>query len=312
MMLLALTLSFSAFTALSLAMERHQYDLHGKAAASPARRTQWRVLGWALLTVAFALCVADHGWAMGPVLWLGAMTMRRGSRSGCIRTGRVDRTAGDHAAGAGAGGGVAVTAIQAWRGSTEQPSRHGVDPPARQGSAGRWPAPHEPFADLTPLPASGRHYRAYPSRFSSHARWMRVALEIRTDGACGDLAALGEFGDGVLFQLEAAEVVGEVQHATRCQPGHRRPQQLHLFALHVEIIGAGGVEKVGGSQKITSYWPRSPSSQAIASAWTSRCWLPPCPFSKVVVAPLQVGGRQVDAGGAGGTGHGAYTLATPV
>ena len=75
MMLLALTLSFSAFTALSLAMERHQYDLHGKAAASPARRTQWRVLGWALLTVAFALCVADHGWAMGAVLWLGAMSM---------------------------------------------------------------------------------------------------------------------------------------------------------------------------------------------------------------------------------------------
>ena len=33
------------------------------------------MLGWALLTVAFALCVADHGWAMGPVLWLGAMTM---------------------------------------------------------------------------------------------------------------------------------------------------------------------------------------------------------------------------------------------
>ena len=75
MMLLALTLSFSAFTALSLSMERHQYDLHGKAAASPARRTQWRVLGWALLAVAFALCVADHGWAMGPVLWLGAMTL---------------------------------------------------------------------------------------------------------------------------------------------------------------------------------------------------------------------------------------------
>lgn len=75
MMLLALTLSFSAFTALSLAMEKHQHDLHGKAAASPARRTQWRVLGWALLTAAFALCVVDHGWAMGPVLWLGAMTV---------------------------------------------------------------------------------------------------------------------------------------------------------------------------------------------------------------------------------------------
>ncbi|HGM7337561.1 TPA: DUF3325 domain-containing protein [Stenotrophomonas maltophilia] len=75
MMLLALALSFSAFTALSLAMEKHQHDLHGKAAASPARRTQWRVLGWALLAVAFALCVADHGWAMGPALWLGTMTL---------------------------------------------------------------------------------------------------------------------------------------------------------------------------------------------------------------------------------------------
>ncbi|RTQ85719.1 MULTISPECIES: DUF3325 domain-containing protein [Stenotrophomonas] len=75
MMLLTLTLSFSAFTALSLAMEKHQHDLHGKAAATPARRTQWRVLGWALLTAAFALCVVDHGWAMGPVLWLGVMTV---------------------------------------------------------------------------------------------------------------------------------------------------------------------------------------------------------------------------------------------
>ena len=75
MMLLALTLSFSAFTALSLAMEKHQHDLHGKAAAPAARRTQWRALGLALLTVAFALCVADHGWAIGPVLWLGTMTL---------------------------------------------------------------------------------------------------------------------------------------------------------------------------------------------------------------------------------------------
>ncbi|MBH1738671.1 DUF3325 domain-containing protein [Stenotrophomonas maltophilia] len=75
MMLLPLALSFSAFTALSLAMEKHQHDLHGSAAATPARRTQWRVLGWALLTVAFALCVIDHGWAMGPVLWLGTMTL---------------------------------------------------------------------------------------------------------------------------------------------------------------------------------------------------------------------------------------------
>lgn len=75
MMLLVLGLSFTAFTALSLAMEKHQQELHGKAAASPVRRMQWRVLGWVLLTVAFALCVVDQGWAMGPVLWLGALTL---------------------------------------------------------------------------------------------------------------------------------------------------------------------------------------------------------------------------------------------
>ncbi|MBT2766501.1 DUF3325 domain-containing protein [Stenotrophomonas sp. ISL-67] len=75
MMLLALTFNFSAFTALSLAMEKHQLDLHGKANAGPARMRLWRWLGWALLVIAFGLCVADHGWAAGPVLWLGAMTI---------------------------------------------------------------------------------------------------------------------------------------------------------------------------------------------------------------------------------------------
>ncbi|WMJ68551.1 DUF3325 domain-containing protein [Stenotrophomonas sp. 24(2023)] len=75
MMLLALGVTFSAFTALSLAMEKHQQDLHGKAAASPRRRTAWRVLGWLLLALTFALCVVDHGWAMGPVLWLGTLTV---------------------------------------------------------------------------------------------------------------------------------------------------------------------------------------------------------------------------------------------
>jgi len=75
MMLLALCLSFSAFTALSLAMEKHQMDLHGRQAASVSRRRMWSVLGWLLLAAAFALCVVDHGWALGPVLWLGAMTL---------------------------------------------------------------------------------------------------------------------------------------------------------------------------------------------------------------------------------------------
>ncbi len=70
MMLLALGLSFAAFTALSLAMEKHQRELQRGA----ARTSLWRWLGWGLLALAFAVCVADHGWAAGPVLWLGALT----------------------------------------------------------------------------------------------------------------------------------------------------------------------------------------------------------------------------------------------
>lgn len=75
MMLLALGLSFAAFAALSLAMEKHQLELHGKAGASVARMRLWRWLGWSLLTAAFALCVWRRGWALGPVWWLGAMTI---------------------------------------------------------------------------------------------------------------------------------------------------------------------------------------------------------------------------------------------
>jgi hypothetical protein len=75
MMLLAIAVCFSSFTALSLAMDKHQLDLHGKAAATPARMRLWRWLGWMLLALGFGLCVWDHGWAAGPVLWLGAMTV---------------------------------------------------------------------------------------------------------------------------------------------------------------------------------------------------------------------------------------------
>ena len=74
MMALALGLSFSAFATLSLAMEKHQQGLYGKAAASPARRRLWRGLGWAVLALGTGLCVRAHGWALGPVIWLGALT----------------------------------------------------------------------------------------------------------------------------------------------------------------------------------------------------------------------------------------------
>lgn len=75
MMLLSIGLSFSAFTALSLAMEKHQHELHGKAQASAARMRAWYWLGWLVLATTFGLCVWNHGWALGPVVWLGVLTV---------------------------------------------------------------------------------------------------------------------------------------------------------------------------------------------------------------------------------------------
>lgn len=76
MTLLAIAVCFSGFTALSRAMGRYPLERHATApAAAPARLRQSRWLGWTLLALAFGLCVWDHGWALGPVLWLGAMTL---------------------------------------------------------------------------------------------------------------------------------------------------------------------------------------------------------------------------------------------
>lgn len=70
----ALASAFSGFVALCLAMEKHQLDLYGRERATPRRRRGFRIVGWSLLALAFALCVSDSGWALGPVLWLGALT----------------------------------------------------------------------------------------------------------------------------------------------------------------------------------------------------------------------------------------------
>jgi hypothetical protein len=72
---LALGLSFTGFTALCLAMEKHQLELYGKDRATPRRMRQLQVAGWLLLTATFALCVVARGWAIGPVQWLGTLTV---------------------------------------------------------------------------------------------------------------------------------------------------------------------------------------------------------------------------------------------
>jgi hypothetical protein len=71
---LALALSYSGFSALCLAMEKHHLELYGKDRTSPQRMQLLRGLGWLLLAVAFGLSVAARGWAIGPVQWLGALT----------------------------------------------------------------------------------------------------------------------------------------------------------------------------------------------------------------------------------------------
>jgi hypothetical protein len=75
MMLFAISLAFSGFIALCLGMEKHQMDLYG-ATRAPARTMQrigWA--GWALIASAFVAAVLARGWAIGAVLWLGAMTL---------------------------------------------------------------------------------------------------------------------------------------------------------------------------------------------------------------------------------------------
>lgn len=67
-------LALPAFTALSLAMERHQEQVFGRALAVDAS-VAWRLIGIALLALTLASCVAS-GWsnAVAVTAWIGVMT----------------------------------------------------------------------------------------------------------------------------------------------------------------------------------------------------------------------------------------------
>ena len=74
--LATLALTYSAWVALSLAMDRHYADINGRGAEPSAiLRKRGRWLGTLALTAAFAVCVRDSGWGIGPVAWLGTMTV---------------------------------------------------------------------------------------------------------------------------------------------------------------------------------------------------------------------------------------------
>lgn len=71
----SLALAYTGWTALSLAMDRHYADIHGRGKEPDARtRRICRTIGSILLAAAFLVCVKLQGWTVGSVLCLGVMT----------------------------------------------------------------------------------------------------------------------------------------------------------------------------------------------------------------------------------------------
>lgn len=71
----SLALAFAGWTALSIGMDRHYADIHGRG-KEPDQRTRnvCRLIGTAALLVTFAVSVRLQGWTVGSVLCLGTMT----------------------------------------------------------------------------------------------------------------------------------------------------------------------------------------------------------------------------------------------
>jgi len=70
-----LTLAYAGWTALSIGMDRHYADIHGRG-KEPAQKTRnvCRLLGMIALLLTFAVSVRLQGWTIGSVLCLGTMT----------------------------------------------------------------------------------------------------------------------------------------------------------------------------------------------------------------------------------------------
>lgn len=73
--LTSLAFAYGGWTALSIGMDRHYADIHGRG-KEPDQRTRrmCRVLGTVALALTFAVCVHLQGWTVGSVLCLGTMT----------------------------------------------------------------------------------------------------------------------------------------------------------------------------------------------------------------------------------------------
>lgn len=70
-----LAFAYAGWTALSIGMDRHYSDIHGRGKEPDQRmRNQCRLLGTLALIATFAVSVKLEGWSVGTVLCLGIMT----------------------------------------------------------------------------------------------------------------------------------------------------------------------------------------------------------------------------------------------
>ena len=74
-----------------------------------------------------------------------------------------------------------------------------------------------------------------------------IALEIRRNGLRGNFLALREFAHALRIQLEAAEVVGKIQHTVSGQAIHAGAQQAHVFTLDIEVLGT---RRIGEGRRV--------------------------------------------------------------
>ncbi|MBY4947437.1 DUF3325 domain-containing protein [Cupriavidus respiraculi] len=72
----SLALAFSGLGALSMTLDRHYAQVHGRGAEPPPALLPYlHGLGWLALGLALASHVGAEGWAMGTLYWVGTLTV---------------------------------------------------------------------------------------------------------------------------------------------------------------------------------------------------------------------------------------------
>ncbi len=74
MALLAMLAAIAGFTGLCLAMPRHHRQIHWRV-PRPSTLAWLRVIGAAGVAVSLLFCGLAWGWGIGPVAWLGLLTL---------------------------------------------------------------------------------------------------------------------------------------------------------------------------------------------------------------------------------------------